>query len=75
MGIDMIVSVFITLLVIGAIFGIMFGILWYIESKYPSMNAWFNIIRIVLVVLLGLVLIFMLLSFAGHPVIDFNSRR
>jgi hypothetical protein len=73
-GIDTVVSIFITLLVIGAIFGVMFGVLWYIGTKYPSATPWLNIIRIVLVVLLGLVLIGMLLAYSGHPIIDFNQR-
>lgn len=75
MNIDTVVAIFIALLVVGSIFGVMFGILWYIETKYPSAGPWLNIIRIVLVVLGGLVIIFMLLDFAGHPVINFNSRR
>jgi protein-S-isoprenylcysteine O-methyltransferase Ste14 len=72
-SINTIVEIFIALLVIGAIFGVMFGILWYIEVKYPSMKPWFDIIRIILVVLLGLALIGMLLAFSGHPVVRFDT--
>lgn len=75
MSIDTVVAIFVTLLVFGAIFGVMFGILWYIGTKYSSATPWLNIIRVVLVVLGGLVLIFMLLAFAGYPVIDFRTHQ
>lgn len=75
MSIDTVVAIFIALLVVGAIFGVMFAILWYIGTKYPSAGPWLDVIRIVLVVLGGLVIIFMLLDFSGHPVIHFHNQR
>lgn len=60
------VSLIVTLIVFGCIVGILFWII----SVVPIPDPYRNWIKIVLQVLVGLVVIGLLLSFAGYPVVQ-----
>lgn len=57
-----------------AIFGLLFWVVLYCEKEFPSAVPFFKFIRIGLVVLAVFVLIFMILGFMGHPVLEFQRR-
>ncbi len=71
-SIDQVVSVFVYLLVVGLVFGLLFWLISYIEAKFPGAVMFSGIARIILMVLAVLVLISILLSFIGHPIITFR---
>lgn len=61
---------FVILLIVAAlVFGLLFWLLSYCESQFPSAGVFFRVGRIILVILAVLVLIGLLLDFAGYPVI------
>lgn len=61
---------FVILLIVAAlVFGLLFWLLNYCESQFPGAGVFFRVGRIILVILAVLVLIGLLLSFAGYPVI------
>lgn len=76
-SIETVVAAFLFLLGCAAIFGIMFAILWYVEKTFPgettSMICRFA--RIFLFIAAGLILIGLVLSLMGYPIIDYNRRR
>jgi cation transporter-like permease len=49
------------------------GLLWYLigycESQFPGFPVGFKVLRIVFVIVVVLVIINMLLSFAGNPIV------
>ena len=55
----------------GAIFGLLMWLISYVESNFPTMQPFAKFARIALVVLAVLVLIGIILSFMGRPVVRF----
>lgn len=61
---------FVILLIVAAIiFCLLFWLLNYCESQFPAGGAFFRVGRVILVILAVLVLIGLLLNFAGYPVL------
>jgi hypothetical protein len=71
-SLSMIVSVVIALLVAGLVFGLLFWLISYIGGQFPVATPFVRIANVVLMILMVLFLIGMLLSFAGHPVIQMH---
>lgn len=68
-GIGSLVSLIIILLVLG----ILLWVVFYVLSQFPTIEPGLGrLIRIVAVVIICLVLISVLLSFAGYPIFDFG---
>ena len=57
----------------GCIFGLLLYLINYIESNFPDIGLFAKFARIGLVVLAVLVLIMVILSFIGHPLVTFNG--
>lgn len=72
-GIDQIVwFVFIAIVIIG-ILALLWWLIDYCDSKLPMPMAW-NIVRVVFVVLIVFLLISILLSMLGHPIVRFDGH-
>jgi hypothetical protein len=73
-SIDMIVNLVVYLLVVGVVFGLLFFLIGYIERSFPGegMSMFCRFARIALVVLGVLLLIGIVLSLAGHPVVELH---
>lgn len=70
-SIETVVSLVIYLLVIGLVLALLHWLIGYIEAQFPAVQPFGKIARIILVVLAVLILIGIVLSFAGHPVVRF----
>ncbi len=69
LSLETVVEVVIFLIVVSLVFGLLFWLTRYIEGEWPTTAPSMKIIRVILVILAVLVLIGMLLSFAGHPIL------
>ena len=74
-GIDTAVSLVVYLIIAGIVFGLLFWLINYCASQFPGMEPFAGIARVILVILGVLVLIGVLLSFAGHPVFSGGGGR
>ncbi len=70
-GLDTIVYAVVFLLVGGLILGLCWWLITYIEAQGLGPPIMFKVIRIVFIVLVVLLLISILLSFLGHPIVRF----
>ena len=68
-AIETVVYLFLFLLAAGAVFGLLFYLVKYCEAEFPSFPLFFKAARILLVIGAVLVLISIILDFAGHPLI------
>lgn len=68
-SIESIVHLVLYLLGAGLIFALLTYLITYVESQFPSMGPFAKFAKIALVVLAVLVLIGVILSFMGHPVV------
>ena len=73
-GIDSIVWFVFVAIILVAVLGLLWFAIGYAESKMPMPMAW-NIVRLVFVLLVVFLLISILLSMIGHPIIDFGNRH
>ena len=64
-----VVTIILFLLAAGAVFGLLFWLILYCEKEFPGIPLFFKVARIILVILAVLVLIGIILDFAGHPLI------
>ena len=71
MSIEAVVQFVVDLLVIGVIFGILFWLADYVSTKFPRVAPFADVAKVVLVIFACLVLIGLLLSFLGYPVLVF----
>lgn len=68
-SIESIVRIVLYLLGAGLIFGLLMYLIDYVSTQFPSVGPFAKFARIALVVLAVLVLIGVLLSFMGHPIV------
>lgn len=69
-GIEQIVWFVFTAIIVIAILAICWWAIGYGESKMPMPMAW-NVVRVVFVLLVAFLLIAVLLSLIGHPIVRF----
>lgn len=62
------------LLLAGVVFGLLFWLITYLEREFPGGQPFFRFARIAVVVLGVLVVISIVLSLAGHPVVRWGPR-
>ena len=67
-GIDAMVNLIVWLIFVGAVFGLLWWLIGFVGIPEPFNKA----ARVVLAVFAVLLLISLLLSFVGHPVVDFQ---
>jgi uncharacterized membrane protein YGL010W len=67
-SIEAAVSIVITLIVLGLVFGLLLFLVNYCAAQFPTMQPFAGVARVVLMILAVLVLIGLILNFAGHPV-------
>ena len=73
-GIDTIVWFVFGAVIIIVILAALWWLIGYCETKLPMPMAW-NIVRVVFVVLCVFLLISVLLSLLGYPIITFDGRK
>ncbi len=62
------VQIVVGLIIAGLVFGLLFWLIGFCESQFPSAAPFFKVARIILVIIAVLVLIGILLNFAGYQV-------
>jgi hypothetical protein len=68
-SIQSVVYLVVYLLGAGIIFGLLLYLIDYVSSQFPSMGPFAKFAKIALMVLAVLVLIGVILSFMGHPIV------
>ena len=68
-SIEAVVHFVLYVLGVGLIFGLLFWLISYVEREFPSISLFAKFARIGLVILAVLVLIGIVLSFMGHPIV------
>ncbi len=68
-SIESIVHLVLYLLGAGLIFGLLMYLIDYVSSQFPTMGPFAKFAKIALIVLAVLVLIGVILSFMGHPIV------
>lgn len=70
-GVDSIVwFVFVSIIVI-AVLSILWWVIGYCESKFPNIPMAWNVVRVIFVLMCAFLLIAVLLSLIGHPIVRF----
>ncbi len=71
LSLETVVELVVFLIIAGAVLGLLYYLIYFVESQFPSppMALFCKVARVALVILAVLVLIGMLLSFAGHPIL------
>lgn len=72
-GIDAIVWFVFVAIVVVAILALLWWAIGYAESKLPMPLAW-NIVRVVFVLLVVFLLVAVLMSMIGHPIVRFSPE-
>lgn len=75
LSMDTVVMFVLYLLGAGCIFGLLLYLVNYVESNFPDIALFAKFARIGLVVLAVLVLISVILSFLGHPLVTFGEAH
>lgn len=71
-SIESVVMAVLYLLGCGVIFALLMYLINYVCGQFPSIEPFGKFARILLVVLMVLVLIGLMLSFMGHPIVSFH---
>ena len=71
-GQDVIEAV-IWLVIVAVIFGVLFWLIEFVGKQFPSIAPFLPVAKIVLAIAAVIVLINLLLSLAGHPLIEWNK--
>lgn len=74
-SIETVVAFVLYVLGAGLIFGLLIYLVNYLETEFPSIAMFAKFARIGLMVLAVLVLIGVVLSFMGHPIVTFSGNR
>ncbi len=68
-SIESVVAFVLYILAVGVIFGLLMWLINYVEAQFPTMAPFAKFARIALVILAVLVLIGVILSLVGHPIV------
>jgi uncharacterized membrane protein len=71
-SLEMVVKVVIYLIVAGAIFGLLYWLIGYCEREFPMVQPFAKVARILLMIFAVLIVIALLLSFIGHPIVTLH---
>ena len=71
-SIETVVRFIVYILGVGIIFGLLHGLICYVETKFPTTEPFIKFAHIALAIFGVLILIGIILSAMGHPIIRFD---